>query len=321
MLENHIPVNRLREGDEIVQFFLIKKSETRQTRTGKWYIDFLLGDQTGEMVARLWDQQPESHFQYPVGSLVKIKGRIDKFQDQLQLQIEKIRMAQPEQDGVELKDFVKSSPIPVETMWNALLEKIESIESPVVKGIVNQVINKHEQSFKTWPAARDYHHNYLSGLIYHTYRMILLAENCCQLYPFLNRDILLGGVVLHDIGKIAEMSAEMGSVTEYSTRGKLIGHITEAILWIEHAASELGFEGEDVLLLQHMVASHHGKLEYGSPVTPKIPEAEILHWLDMMDSRMGAVEDAVLNKHPDESWTERIKILGTNMYTSRSDAK
>ncbi|MBO8170791.1 MAG: HD domain-containing protein [Bacillaceae bacterium] len=315
MLENHTPIHKLSEGDEIIQFFMVKKSETKQARNGSWFLDLVLADKTGEINAKLWDQQPDAHLQYQVGTIIKVKARVDKFQDNLQLQIQKIRPAAPD-DGVEAHDLVKTSPVPTEELWETLHHYIQSIESPGVRNIVNHLVQEKGEAMKTWPAAKNFHHNYFSGLLYHTCNMLKLAEQCLRVYPFLNQDLLIGGVILHDLGKISEMEAEMGMVKDYSTRGKMIGHITEAILWVERAASELGIDGEEVMLLQHMIASHHGKMEYGSPVTPKIPEAEVLHWLDMMDSRMGAVEDAILTRKPGESWTERIRILGTEMYKS-----
>lgn len=314
MLENHIPINKLSAGDEITQFLLVKSADAKQTRTGGWFVDFLLADKMGEISAKLWDQHEEAHFQFPAGSIIKVMAKVESYQDKLQLQIRKIRTATAD-DGVELQDLIKAAPRETEELWQILLEKVNGMQNQAIRTIVGALLEEKQAEFTAWPAAQGYHHNYLSGLLYHTCNISQMAEQCCKVYTFLNRDLLLGGVILHDIGKISELSAQMGVVTEYSTRGRMLGHITEAILWVDKVARDKGIEGDEVLLLQHMIAAHHGKLEFGSPVTPKLPEAEVLHWLDMLDSRMGAVEDAILTKRPGEAWTEWVKILGTTVYT------
>lgn len=313
MLITHTYINMLSVGEEIIQYFMVRSAECKQAKNGSWYINFNFCDSTGEIGAKLWDQAENAHENYPVGQIVKIQARVEMYNDKLQLQLIRIRNASKE-DNVQPHLFVKTAPIPGEDLWLQLEMAVRSITHDTWRAIVEHIVIINKERVMTWPAAQGYHHNYMSGLIYHTCNMLNHAENCCQIYRFLDRDLLISGIILHDIGKISELSAEMG-IAEYTTRGKLLGHITEMILWIEKTAILLDITDEEgILKLQHMVAAHHGKLEFGSPVTPKLPEAELLHWLDMLDSRMGAVEDALLHKRGEDEWTDRIKILGTEMY-------
>src|SRR5690625_729082 len=178
--------------------------------------------------------------------------------------------------------------------------------------IVRQLLNKYGREFLTFPAAMTNHHDFVSGLAYHVHYMLRTAEALCDIYPSLNRSLLYSGIILHDIGKVKELSGPIG--TTYTTEGNLIGHIVIAVEEISMIAAELEIEGEEVLLLKHLILSHHGKLEYGSPKVPMLKEAEILHFIDNIDARM-----MMMDKHLDNTdkgkFTDRIFPLeNRNLY-------
>ena len=178
--------------------------------------------------------------------------------------------------------------------------------------IVRKMLAKYKTEFLTYPAAMTNHHDFVSGLAYHVHYMLRTAEALCDIYPSLNRSLLYSGIILHDIGKVKELSGPIG--TTYTTEGNLIGHIVIAVEEISMIAAELEIEGEEVLLLKHLILSHHGKLEYGSPKVPMLKEAEILHFIDNIDARM-----MMMDKHLDNTdkgkFTDRIFPLeNRNLY-------
>ena len=176
------------------------------------------------------------------------------------------------------------------------------MKNPQIQRITRHLLKKHQTAFMTYPAATKNHHDYASGLIDHVVSMLKLGKSLCDLYPTLNKDLLYAGIILHDIGKVMELSGPVA--TTYTIEGNLLGHITIMVNEISKAAEELEIEGEEVMLLQHMVLSHHGKEEWGSPKRPMIREAEMLHYIDNIDAKMNMLNRALDKTNPGE-FTER----------------
>ena len=194
-------------------------------------------------------------------------------------------------------------------MLQKLMGYVSEINDDDIQIMVDEIINTNKEKLIYYPAAKRNHHSLRGGLLYHITTMLSLAENICNIYDYLNRDLVYAGVILHDIAKIKEMSAsELGIVDEYTLEGTLLGHITQGIKEIEIVGRSLNADEEKIILLQHMVLSHHYEPEYGSPVKPMIPEAEIVHYLDVMDARMYDMKKAI-KETKKGAFSERIFSL------------
>ena len=198
---------------------------------------------------------------------------------------------------------------PRDEMFNTIKDTVDNMNDVDIKNILNRVLELNKDKLMYYPAAKSNHHSIKGGLLYHITTMLKLAENICGIYDFLNRDLVYAGVILHDMAKIKEMSSnEMGIVDEYTLEGTLLGHITQGIKEIEVIGKEVNADSKIIMLLQHMVLSHHYEPEYGSPVKPLIPEAEMLHYLDVMDARMYDMKKAIKETKENE-FSERIWSL------------
>lgn len=299
-------------GDEFTGFYLIKELEVKQTNATppKDYLDLVLCDSTGQMPAKVWDASPrDKETFFPMG-LVKIRGLVQTYRERLQIKVMQIRPA-ADADGVTLTDFIRSAPIrPVDLIYT-IKQAMGSIKDDEIRSIVSFCVGKVEDKLMHYPAAKTHHHAYFAGLAYHMVRMLEIGEFLCRQRPFLNPDYIRAGIILHDIAKPEEMTAQLGIVSEYSLKGKLIGHISLAASWITEAAIrlEIDLDAEKVTALQHLVLSHHNLPEWGSPVLPQTPEAVALHYIDTMDAKLQMVEDALDTTPESEPWTPFIRGL------------
>lgn len=292
-------------GDQVEQFLLIKNSTKGVASNGKPFLSLVLQDKTGEIEAKLWDVSPEQEKIYTAPTIIKVLGDIQNYRGKLQLRIKRIRPANS-QDNVQIEDFLEKAPIPVEKMQEIVTEYIFAINNPKLQRITRYLLKKYEKQFFMYPAATTNHHEFVSGLAYHVVSMLRLAEKICELYPGLNKDLLYAGIILHDLGKVHELSGPVAA--SYTVEGTLLGHITMMVDEIGKAAQELGIDGEEITLLKHIVLSHHGKAEWGSPKPPLVMEAEVLHYIDNLDAKINMMERALENTKPGQ-FTERIFAL------------
>lgn len=292
-------------GEQIELFLLVKSSVKGIASNGKPFLTLILQDQSGEMEAKLWDISEEDIKAYGPESIVKISGEIQSYRGRNQLKIRNIRPSNP-MDSVKLSDFLEVAPLSKDEMTGKLTQYIFEMKNPNIQRITRYLIKKHQQSFLEYPAATKNHHEFVSGLAYHVVSMLDLAKAISNLYPSLDTDLLYAGVILHDMGKVMELSGPIS--TSYTIQGNLLGHITIMVNEIGKAAEELDIVGEEVLMLQHMVLSHHGKAEWGSPKPPLIKEAEILHYIDNLDAKMNMLDRALDRVKPGE-FTERVFAL------------
>ncbi len=273
-------------GDDVQSFYLIKSLDVRTSKANKAYLDITLADKTGEINAKYWNVSTDEIEMFSVGNLVKIRGTVTLFKDQLQFKIVKIRLSN-ENDNVNIIDYVPSAPYSPESMMEEINDFIEDITNDDMKNIVKYIYDNYKVPLMTAPAAKSNHHSVRSGLLYHMLGMLRLAKAISSVYSHLNRDLIYTGVLLHDIEKINEMDAdELGVVSSYTMEGQLLGHIIMGIKTVEDAAKQVGADEEISLMIQHMILSHHYEPEFGSPKKPMFPEAEILHYIDMIDARM-----------------------------------
>lgn len=297
-------------GEQVDLYFLIKSSTRGIASNGKPFLTVILQDKTGDIEAKLWDVSPEDEETYAAEKIVKVAGEVMNYRGRNQLKVRNIRPAQP-QDGVRVSDFLEVAPLSREEMVEYITQSIFEMKNSNIQRLTRHLLNKYQSEFLEYPAATKNHHEFVSGLAYHVVSMLKLAKTFADLYPSLNRDLLYSGVILHDLGKVFELSGPVS--TTYTVQGNLLGHISIMVNEIGKTAEELGIEGEEVMLLQHMVLSHHGKEEWGSPKKPLIKEAEMLHLIDNVDAKMNMLDRALDKAKPGE-FTERIFALDNRSF-------
>lgn len=303
-------ITKLQPGEQVDQFLLIKEAKKGVTTVGKPFMSLVLQDRSGDIEAKLWDTNEEHENLYRAQIIVKVGGEIHDYRGKNQLRIKQIRPVRGD-EGVQISDLLPTSAIPKEELYEQLTQFFFQIQNPNISRITRHIMKKHYEDLIIFPAATKNHHDYASGLIDHVVSMLKLSSAICDLYPTLNRDLLYAGVILHDIGKVIELSGPVG--TAYTVEGNLLGHISIMVNEIGLAATELKIDGEEVMLLQHLVLSHHGKEEWGSPKKPMIQEAEILHYIDNIDAKMNMLTRALDKTKPGE-FTERLFPLDNRSF-------
>jgi len=278
-------VNELEPNKVVTANFLVHSKEIRTKRTGEIYLSLLLADRTGEIDAKMWDNVAEVLEAFDRDDFVKVKGLIQIFHNRPQLTVHKLRRM--DDSEVDYADYFPCSRREPEKMWDELRGRVSALGNPHLKALLNAMLDDPDiaQRYRRAPAAKQIHHAFLGGLLEHVLSLCALASMVAPHYPLVDGDLLMAGVVLHDIGKIYELNYERGF--SYSTDGQLIGHIQIALRMIADKLRGLpDFPPHLRSLVEHMVLSHHGHLEFGSPKVPMFPEALLLHYIDDMDSKM-----------------------------------
>ena len=283
-------------------FVLIKRCEEKKTKNGASYIDLIIGDKDGEMPAKLWDFSGKEIFEEEM--VVKIRGTVEQYNGKDQFRIAQIRPAAAG-DDYNLSELVPSSEVGGQQIFNMLLKRAEAFKDPDFKAITTTILNEKKDLLINCPAAFKLHHAMIGGLMLHTMSIVRMAEEICRIYPNINKDLLLAGAILHDVAKTWEFSlGKTGLVKGYSTEGELIGHLVKGAMYVEEAGKKLNISREKAVLLEHMILSHHGVPEYGSPVRPMFLEAEILSALDTLDAEIYEFNSATSKAEPGK-FTER----------------
>lgn len=295
-------VEKLQPGDAVDQFFLVHKATQGVTAQGKDYMTLHLQDKSGEIEAKVWTVTKEDMATLKPELIIHVKGDVINYRGRKQMKVNQFRVA-TEADGLKTQDFIDGAPMSVDEIKSQMQSFIFEIENASLQRITRHLLQKYDEAFFTFPAASSHHHNFVSGLSYHVLTMLQIAKGLCEIYPNLNKSLLYSGIILHDMGKVRELSGPIA--TSYTLEGNLLGHISIASEEVAGAARELGIQGEEVLLLRHLILSHHGKLEYGSPKLPHVKEAEILHFIDNIDARMNMFDKA-FKKIEKGQFTERI---------------
>lgn len=304
-------VKDLRKDMEITEFFMAKTVAIKVGSNGKQYLDITLGDKTGEISGKKWDV---SDAEYPMlkaipeKSIVKVKGVVTEWQGQLQMRVQRIREVKPEDDQ-NICDFVKAAPEEPQEMYDYIYATAESMQDSDLKRLCVKVLTDNKEKIMYYPAAQKNHHAQLAGLLYHMKRMLMTGEGVCSVYKNLNRDLVCAGVILHDMEKLNEIeSGTDGIATGYSFEGQMLGHIIQGVKKLDSMAIELDIPREKAIMLEHMILSHHYEPEFGSPKKPLFPEAEVLHYLDILDARMFDMEAALEATEPG-SFSDRVWTL------------
>lgn len=289
-------------------FCLVKTVEQKTSSKGDFYLDFTLSDADGEINAKLWRYSEAEYGTFKSGDIVKVRGTVSQYNGTDQLRIERIRPAL-EQDGVKVEDFVRSAAYSSEQMYNEIVNIASSFKDDELKKLVLSVYEDHRLQLLYWPAAYKLHHAVRGGLLLHTLSIVKLAENVCKVYPFVDRELLLTGAMLHDISKIEEFIVNDSGIAEgYSVDGNLLGHLVMGAKKIGEYAEKLKLTSRTATLVEHMIISHHGEPDFGAAVRPMFLEAELLSELDLMDSRVYEIKEALLSAN-EEDFTARLWSL------------
>ncbi|MGH9862588.1 MAG: 3'-5' exoribonuclease YhaM family protein, partial [Candidatus Acidiferrales bacterium] len=292
-------------------FFLVQGKEIRSTREGKPYMALRLADRTGSVEARLWDGVADTESEFDRDDVVKVEAVVESYRGRPQLKVKRMRRAQA--DEFTLEDYLATTAKDVEALYAELLEVARGLANDHLRQLLLAVLEDAELAprLKQAPGAKTLHHAYRGGLLEHVVSLCRLSKLAAQNYPEIDLDLLLTGVVLHDLGKVYELSYERS--LDYTTEGNLLGHIAMALELLGRKMDALvGFPAELRTLVQHMILSHHGRLEFGSPVTPRFPEAVLLHYLDDIDSKMEAMRSSLAAAESagrEDEWTEWNRSL------------
>jgi 3'-5' exoribonuclease len=302
------------ENQNIDALFLVVEKRVAETRSGTPYLRLRLSDRTGEIEGRVWEQASELEKEFDKDDFVRSKGRVTRYQDTLQMVIHHIQRV-PE-SAIDPADFLPTSTRDIEAMWDELRTVAKGVGNRTLRELLDAFLNDSELSakFKRAPAAKKLHHVCVGGLLEHTVTLCRLVLGVSEIYPVLNRDVLLTGAILHDIGKTEELTFERSF--DYSDPGRLLGHVVIGVEMLEKKiAAQRNFPEELALILKHLIISHHGQYIWGSPKRPKTLEAIVLHHLDDMDAKFNGVHE-FLEKHIrfNSRWTEHHRVFDQFFY-------
>jgi 3'-5' exoribonuclease len=300
--QNHLWINEMKEEDRVRGLYLVKIKKVGTTKNGDPFLSITLGDRTGEVEARLWDKVDALSPLFSEGDVIQVEGQTSAYRNQIQvtltdIKVPNIRMADPDL-------FLESSPNDVTEMMGALRGVLQKIESRYIKSLVERFLSDRRfiQSFKRAPAAKNFHHNYLGGLLEHTLSVCQLCRYVIEHYPELDKDLMLSGGFLHDIGKTKELRFDRA--IDYTDEGRLLGHVVLGIGMVDEKLADMkDFPQELAVRLKHLIISHHGQFEFGSPKRPKFLEAFALHLIDDLDAKMNGLRRFMEKDRIEGDWT------------------
>ncbi len=308
-------INALAAGSDITDFFMVKSIGIKMGSNKKNYLDLMLGDCSGEMNGKKWDisdEEADSLMVIAEGDIVKIKAQVTEWNGIRQLRIGRIRKAEA-RDELQMADFVKAAPEDPQEMFSYVLERANAIKDEGLRKLAVNALEENRKKLLYYPGAMRNHHAELAGLLYHIRRMLTMGLKACQVYTNLDKDWVVCGVIMHDMEKLSELkSNEMGISSGYTAAGNMLGHLVMGAVKLEERAKAAGLSEEKTVMMQHMIISHHYEPEFGSPIKPLFPEAELLHYLDMLDAKMFDFEAALETAEPG-SFTERVRTLDGRM--------
>jgi len=308
------------ENQTITSSFVVASKQVKAKKSGEPYLALSLADRTGTIEAKVWDNVGEVLDAFEQDDVVKVKGLLNRYNNRWQLTIHKLRRM--EESEADFADYLPKTSKDIDQLWQTLAAFVASFKNPHLKALVEAFMSDPEiaAAYKSAPAAKTLHHAFIGGLLEHVVSLFSSCDLLCHNYPQVDRDLLLTGAFLHDIGKIHELS--YGRSFSYTTRGQLLGHMIielemlHAKIALVDATSAQPFPAELKALIEHLIISHHGHYEFGSPKLPMFPEALMLHYLDDLDSKMESMR-AHFEREPLDEWTSYNASLGRPLLNSR----
>jgi 3'-5' exoribonuclease len=317
--QKEIYLKDIKQGEKVASSFLVAEKNMAFSQKGSPYLTVRLKDKTGEIDGKVWDNAVDFDSQFKKGDIIRIEGRAASYKNSIQISIVGIKKCNWE--DIEPTDYLPGTKNDISAMYNDLLTHIEKLQSKHLQDLLNAFFKdeKTAELFQRAPAAKGFHHIYLGGLLEHTHSVVRLLDKTAEHYPRLDKDMLIAGGLLHDIGKIYEFSYDQ--MIEYSDEGRLIGHIVMGVEMIDKKLACLpDFPAQMALKLRHIILSHHGEFEYGSPKRPKTPEALVVHYIDDLDAKLNAFETFIAdsnNANPDSDWTAYNRFLERFLYKGK----
>ena len=306
-------LNELNDGEKVKIKVLLQSVQRGVTNKGAPYLSLVLQDCTAAMDAKYWNVSEEALHLYQPGMLVEMSGDVLSHNKQLQIRVNALQIL--DRSTIDLRDYVKASSLSKAELKEQIAQVVEGIKNDEIRNLISHVVAHYERDLYSYPAASKNHHAFVGGLATHILEMVKLGRFICTMFPFLNEDLLIGGIILHDLGKLEELSGPV--ITEYTVEGKLLGHISIMQAEVARIAAELHTDKEVETLLRHMILSHHGQKEYGSPVLPMIPEAEVLYFIDNLDARMNTLENLMKTVEPGEFSARVFSLEQRSFYQSK----
>jgi 3'-5' exoribonuclease len=302
-------IKDIRENERLIEHYLVKRKEARESKAGKHFLSLKLADKTGSLDGKIWDMT--SHIApFDEGEMVKVDGTVTLFNGEFQLKITKLRRSM--EGEYAPADYVPTTDKDIDEMFARLTALVKSVENAHLNALLENILLKDEgrtEMLKTHSAAKGMHHAFLGGLLEHTLSVAEICDTLAARYKYVDRDVLLTGALLHDIGKIYELSPM--PVNEYTDDGQLLGHIIMGVELVTAQAAKIeGFPHELLSLVKHMLLSHHGELEFGSPKLPLTPEAMLLHFADNIDAKLTAFDEIISKDGTPGKYTSFSKPLG-----------
>lgn len=294
-------------------YCLIKSVEKKMTAKGSTYLDMVLEDNDGEIVAKFWDYKETPGMHFEKFDFVKVRGQMTAFNDTMQFRIDRIRKVTAD-DNVNIDDYVPSACLSGEVMYEEIENIVFDFRDDELKRLVMAILEKYKEQLIYWPAAKNLHHAVRGGLLMHTLSILRLASQVCNIYSYVNYELLCSGIILHDVTKVLEIeSSETGVPGEYTVKGNLIGHLVMGAVEVDRMGRDIGTSEETLMLVEHMLISHHGVPEYGAAKPPMFIEAQVLSMLDDFDAKMYEFSSAVFNvetgKFTPKQWALDNRIL------------
>ncbi len=310
-------INQITAGNMIDDHFVLSEKSLSQKRDGNPFLNVTLSDKTGSIKGVVWDNVNQIADRVSVGDFVHVKANASEYKGVSQLVIK--QMAASDSEAIDPSDFLPATPRNVDAMFARLQQVAASIEDIHYKKLIEEFLSDSEfaDNFKTAPAAKKMHHAYIGGLLEHTLSMVLLVERIVGHYSRVDRDLLITGAILHDIGKTTEF--EYRTRIDYSDEGRLLNHIVLGLQMIDEKLRKIkDFPEEQALLLKHVVVSHHGAREFGSPEPPKTLEAVLLSYIDEIDAKVNAIRDFIASEDPNSAWTTYHRLLERHFYIGKN---
>lgn len=317
------PIKDLQNRDIVNHFFLLKRFELKKKKDGSDYLVLEVGDKTGSLIGNYWEGFENFYNQAFNGAIIKVKGNVELFNDRIQLRIDSASLVEDNEE-VSISDFLPTTSRNIDEMKKEFWNRVKKIQNNWLVELIKLVFTKERfEKFAYAPAGKSVHHNYIAGLIEHTLEIVNICDLMCDMYekgnyqPPINRDLLIAGALLHDIGKIEELTYE--AHFDYTDKGKLIGHIVIAANWIYNACRQIPYFPEELeTLLIHLILSHQGKLENASPVEPKTLESIVLYHADELSAKTNAYRQIInTGGELNSNWTKYHSLIQSSLFISK----